>query len=418
MTGIDVGGTDVLARSVGEHLDDAFERLSLDDGVRAWLRAADRELRVKVPVVGDDGVLRVFDGYRVQHSDVRGPYKGGVRFDPEVSLDETRALAQLMTLKCAAADIPFGGAKGGVACPAQELSETEREAVARAYALALAPVLGPEVDIPAPDMNTDEQTMAWIADELSGSGPFEPAGVTGKPIELGGSAGREAATGRGVVIAFETLASRAGLSPDSARVAIQGTGNVGVWAARLFTELGCRVVAMSKSDGCAIDESGLDPSALAEHLAAGDPISDFRDADVADPDAIFEVDCDVFVPAARAGMIDADIAGRFTGCRMLIEGANGPLTPEADTALRESGVLIVPDVLANTGGVIVSYLEWHQNRRREHWPEDRVNTEFTSTLRSALDRASSTGDNLRAAAYTIAIDRILNHARLRRLLPA
>ena len=412
----------VLARSVRDFLAAAAERLELSAGVHEWFAAADRELHVKVPVIVDDGELRVFDGYRVQHSNVLGPYKGGLRFDDDVSLPETRALAQLMTLKTAAADIPLGGGKGGVACPAKELSAGELEQVARALARGLAPNLGADVDVMAPDMNVDEQTMAWIADELAGSGarPYEPGVVTGKPVALGGSPGRNAATGRGVVIAYELLRERAGLEPEETRVAIQGTGNVGMWAARLFTELGCRVVAMSKSDGTAVNEDGLDPDALADHLADAGEIEGFGGGDRADTGAILEVECDVFVPAARAGMLDGDDA-KDHEWRMVIEGANGPLTPEADRALRDDGVLVVPDLLANTGGVVVSYFEWLQNRRRDRWTEETVNTRLRETLAAglgaAVERAERDGGSLREAGYDIAIERVLAAARLRRLLP-
>lgn len=412
----------VLARSVRDFLADAAERLELSEGVRDWLIAADRELHVKVPVVCDDGALRVFDGYRVQHSNVLGPYKGGLRFDADVSLDETRALAQLMTLKCAAADLPLGGGKGGVACPAKELSPNEHERVARALARGLAPNLGADVDVMAPDMNVDEQTMAWIADELAGSGarPYEPGVVTGKPIALGGSPGRDAATGRGIVIGYELLRERAGLSPERTRVAVQGTGNVGMWAARLFAERGCRVVAMSKSDGTAVNEDGLDPGALAGHLAEVGEVEGFAGGERADADAILDVDCDVFVPAARAGMLDGDGAGRLSS-RMVIEGANGPLTPDAESALRDAGVLVVPDLLANTGGVVVSYFEWLQNRRRERWSEETVDQRLRETLAAGLgaaaERAERDAGSLRAAGCDIAIERVLEAARLRKLVP-
>src|SRR4051794_19997267 len=266
----------VLAATVDEFLDAACEHLDLPAGLRAWLTAADRELHVKVPIVRDDGSLVVFDGYRVQHNDARGPYKGGLRFADEVSLAETRALAQLMTFKTAAADLPLGGAKGGVACPAKELSTGETQRLARAFARAVAPNVGTDVDVMAPDMNVDEQVMGWIADELAGTGAYDPAVVTGKPIPLGGSLGRDAATGHGVAIAFDCLRARAGLSDrDGVRVAIQGTGNVGTWAARLLAERGCRIVAMSKSDGTVVREDGLDHEALAAHLADAGTLDGF-----------------------------------------------------------------------------------------------------------------------------------------------
>ena len=406
----------VLASTVDEFLAAACERLELSAGVRAWLAAADRELHVKVPIVRDDGELVVFDGYRVQHSDVRGPYKGGLRFDDDVSRPETLALAQLMTFKTAAADLPLGGAKGGVACPAKELSDAERERVARSFARAVARDVGPDVDVMAPDMNVDEQVMAWIADELAGAAPYEPAVVTGKPVALGGSLGRDAATGRGVALAFDVLRGRAGLDGDGVRVAIQGTGNVGMWAARLLAERGCRIVAMAKSDGTAIDEDGLDVDALAAHLDAGEPIGEF-----ADSGELLDVDCDVLVPAARAGMVDGEAAGRLS-CSLVVEGANGGVTPDADRALREAGVLVVPDLLANTGGVIVSHLEWVQNRVRERWSEDAVEARLEATLTGAItaavERAEREEISLRMAAYLIAIERVLEAARLRGRLPA
>jgi glutamate dehydrogenase/leucine dehydrogenase len=408
----------VLAATVDEFLDAACERLELSAGLRAWLATPDRELHVKVPVVRDDGELVVFDGYRVQHSDVRGPYKGGLRFDDEVSLPETRALAQLMTFKTAAADLPLGGAKGGVACPAKELSPGERERVARAFARAVARDVGPDVDVMAPDMNVDEQVMAWMADELSQTGPYEPAVVTGKPVELGGSLGREAATGRGVAIAFDCLRERAGVGADGARVAVQGTGNVGIWAARLLAERGCRVVAMSKSDGTAVAEDGLDVDALAAHLAEAGSLEGFDGADVDGPDAVLDVECDVFVPAAAAGMVDADAAARLS-CALVLEGANGGLTPSAERALRDDGTLVAPDLLANTGGVIVSHLEWVQNRGRERWSEEdveaRLHAALTGAIGAAVERAEREDIPLRLAAYLIAIERVLTAARLRGL---
>jgi glutamate dehydrogenase (NAD(P)+) len=410
----------VLAATVDEFLDAACERLDLSAGLRAWLTAADRELHVKVPIVRDDGSLVVYDGYRVQHNDARGPYKGGLRFADEVSLAETRALAQLMTFKTAAADLPLGGAKGGVACPAKELSETERERVARAFARAVARDVGPDVDVMAPDMNVDEQVMAWIADELAGRDAYDPAVVTGKPVELGGSLGRDAATGNGVAIAFDCLRGRAGLDDDSVRVAVQGTGNVGMWAARLLRERGCTIVAMSKSDGTAVASDGLDVDALDSHLASEGSLDGFDGADIEGPDAVLDVDCDVFVPAAAAGMVDADAAERLS-CRLIVEGANGGLTPDAERGLRENGVLVAPDLLANTGGVIVSHLEWVQNRARERWAEEdvesRLHAALTGAIGAAVERAERDDVTLRMAAYLIAIERVLTAARLRGVLP-
>jgi glutamate dehydrogenase (NAD(P)+) len=412
----------VLAATVEEFLDAACARLDLSAGLRAWLSTPDRELRVKVPLVRDDGELVVYDGFRVQHNDARGPYKGGIRFDEQVSADETRALAQLMTFKTAAADLPLGGAKGGVACPAKELSAGETQRLSRAFARAVARNVGTDVDVMAPDMNVDEQVMGWIADELAGNDAYDPAVVTGKPIALGGSLGREAATGHGVAIAFDCLRERAGLSSaQGVRVAIQGTGNVGMWAARLLAERGCRIVAMSKSDGTVVREDGLDHEALAAHLADAGTLDGFDGGEVEDADAVLGVECDVFVPAARAGMIDGDTASRLA-CSLIVEGANGGLTPDAERALRDDGVLIAPDLLANTGGVIVSHLEWVQNRVRERWSQDDVEAKLhdglTSAIAAAVERAEREDVPLRLAAYLIAIERVLDAARLRGVLPA
>ena len=406
-----------LAESAQRYLTQACERLELSDGDAAWLRTADREVRAKVSVVRDSGELEIYDAYRVQHNAALGPYKGGLRFAPDVAADETRALAQLMTVKCALAGLPFGGAKGGVACPGKELSEREREQVARGLARALRSDLGPDRDVMAPDMNVDEQVMAWIADEWANGHPLDPAVVTGKPIELGGSPGRDAATGRGVVLAFRHAAGALeGLEEGGARVVVQGTGNVGLWAARLFAEAGCRVVAIGKSDSAVRHDDGLDPDALDRHVAEHGTLEGFEAGEAVDPASILSLDCDVLVPAATDSVIDGATEVR---ARLVVEGANGPVTPEGDAALHERGVVVVPDVLANTGGVVVSYLEWLQNRRRETWSVQRVNERLAETIAGAFAAVAQRADggSLRAAAYEIALERVLRAARLRRLVP-
>jgi glutamate dehydrogenase (NAD(P)+) len=412
---------DVLAATASRFLDDACEELGLADGVHEWLRASERELTVKVAIPGADGDVRVFVGHRVQHSSVRGPYKGGLRLDDSVTLEETRALAQLMTVKTALADLPFGGGKGGVACPAKELDDAQREQVARSYTRVLHGALGPDRDVMAPDMHVDVQTMGWIADAWAGNGPFEPAVVTGKPLELGGSHGREAATGRGVVISTLHAARCEGIDlAEGGRVAIQGTGNVGLWAARLFAQQGLRVVAMAKSDGAVHAPDGLDLDALAQQLSDKGSLDGLEGAHQLDPDDLMGVDCDVLVPAARAGMLDGDGADRVRA-RIVTEGANGPLTPEADAALRERGVLVLPDVLANVGGVVVSAFEWLQDRRHERWDEPTVNDRLRERIETAtdatLDRAHADDTTARRAAYAIALERVLGAARARGLLP-
>ncbi|MEA2256828.1 MAG: glutamate dehydrogenase [Solirubrobacteraceae bacterium] len=417
MTDLAAGPTTLSA--IADHqLRGAAERLELGEGRRDWLLAAEREIRVKVPVVDDDGGMRVFSGFRVQHSSVRGPYKGGLRLAPDADLDETRALAQLMTVKTAVVDVPFGGGKGAIACPVADLDAREVEAAVRAFARALAPVLGVETDVMAPDMNVTPETIGWVADELADGGPLRPAVVTGKPLELGGSHGREQATGRGVQLAFEALRDEAGVG-DAPRVAVQGAGNVGRWAARLLRESGARVVAVSKSDATAVDEDGLDLDALFAHLDEHRTLEGFTAADVAGPEAIFAVTCDVLVPAATAATVDDDVARRLS-CRMVVEGANGALTPGADAVLAESGALVVPDVVANAGGVIVSALEWQQNREGQRWSAERVDAGLRARMAAAIEavvgRARTDGTPLRAAAYDVAVERVLSSARLRGLL--
>ena len=411
---------DVLAATAARFLDDACEELALADGVHDWLRASERELTVKVSMTGADGDVQMFTGYRVQHSSVRGPDKGGMRLDTAVTLEKTRALAQLMTVKTALADLPFGGAKGGVACPAGEFDDAQREQVARSYTRVLHGALGPDRDVMAPDMNVDEQTMGWIADAWAGNGPFQPAVVTGKPLELGGSYGREAATGRGVVLSTLHALRREPVDmDDGGRVAIQGTGSVGLWAARLFARQGLRVVAMAKSDSAVHAPDGLDLEAVARHLEAEGSLDGLEGADQFDPDELVGVDCDVLVPAARAGLLDGAAADRVQA-RIVVEGANGPLTPEADEALRERGVLVLPDVLANVGGVVVSAFEWLQDRRHQRWNEATVNARLAERIETAtdvvLDRAHE-HDTTARAAYAIAPERVLGSARARGLLP-
>lgn len=412
---------DVLATTAARFLDDACQELGLADGVHDWVRASERELMVKVSITDGDGDVRVFTGHRVQHSSVRGPYKGGLRLDDAVTLEETRALAQLMTVKTALADLPFGGAKGGVACPAKELDDAQREQVARSYTRVLHGALGPDRDVMAPDLNVDEQTMGWIADAWAGDDPFEPAVVTGKPIELGGSHGREAATGRGVVLSTLHALRRERVEMDGCgRVAIQGTGSVGLWAARLFARQGLRVVAMAKSDSAVRAPDGLDLDAVARHLESEGSLDGLEGADQLDPQELVGVDCDVLVPAARAGLLDGDAADRVQAS-VVAEGANGPLTPEADDALRERGVLVLPDVLANVGGVVVSAFEWLQGRRHERWGDAAVNARLAERMHTAtdavLERAHEDDTTARRAAYAIALERVLGSARARGLLP-
>jgi glutamate dehydrogenase (NAD(P)+) len=395
----------------------AAERLGLPDDVAAVLRSSYREVQVQVPVKLGDGKMHVFSGYRVQHNGARGPYKGGIRFHPEVDLDEVRALAELMTWKTAIVSLPYGGAKGGVNVDPSKLEPHELETVARSFMDKIEKVLGPTRDIPAPDVGTNAQVMAWLMDEYGKLHGHTPACVTGKPIALEGSYGREAATGRGVVQVFREAAPRIELDPSEARFVVQGFGNVGSWAARLMQELGVTMVGVSDATGAIANEGGIDAERLAEHVRDGGSISDFDgSAEQIDPDDIVALECDVFIPAALGGMIHRDNADRMR-CRMMVEGANSPTTPTADSILNDKGVLIVPDVLANAGGVVVSYFEWAQNLQHFRWDEEQVNERLGEIMRRAFQevahRAEQNGSPMRPAAYELGIERVVEAASTR-----
>jgi glutamate dehydrogenase (NAD(P)+) len=395
----------------------AAERLELPDDIAAVLRSSYREVQVQVPVRLGDGKLHVFSGYRVQHNGARGPYKGGIRFHPEVDLDEVRALAELMTWKTAIVNIPYGGAKGGVNVDPSKLETKEVQAIARSFMDKIEKVLGPQRDIPAPDVGTNAQVMAWLMDEYGKLHGHTPACVTGKPIALEGSFGREAATGRGVVQVFREAAPELDLDPSEATFVMQGFGNVGSWAARLMQELGAKMVGVADSDGAIAAADGIDAEKLAEHVRDGGVVSDFDSgAEQIDPGDLVGLDCDVFIPAALGGMIHADNADRMK-CRMMVEGANSPTTPKADEILNDKGVVIVPDVLANAGGVVVSYFEWVQNLQHFRWGEDEVNEKLGGIMRRAFrevaDRARENGTPMRPAAYELGIERVVEAASTR-----
>src|SRR5436190_10715719 len=331
--------------TVDHYLEQAMGRLGLDHEVQEVLRAPQQEVHVRLPVKLSGGRLRVFNGFRVQHNNVRGPFKGGLRFHPEVDLDEVRAMASLMTWKCALVELPFGGAKGGVDCAPDELEPGDVEAVTRAFTTRIDRILGPERDIPAPDMGTDARTMAWIFDEWCKLHGRQQAIVTGKPVSLGGSFGREMATGAGLAYVVEEALSHLRLEPEKLRVSLQGFGNVGSWAALLLDRLGMSIVAVGEVDRTLVNEHGLDVQQMVQNRLAGLPLEDDLDAEIAGPDHLFDVFCDVFVPAALGGVIHAGNVDRLMGCTMLVEAANNPTTPEADLALQEEGVYVIPDVL-------------------------------------------------------------------------
>jgi glutamate dehydrogenase (NAD(P)+) len=403
--------------TVAHYFDVAADRLGIPEDLRTVIRTADREIQVQIPVRLRDSGIHVFSGYRVQHNGARGPFKGGIRYHERVNLDEVRALAALMTWKTALLNVPFGGAKGGVNCPAGDLNQDELQMITRSFVDKIAGILGPTRDVPAPDAGTNAQVMAWIMDEYSKLHGDAPAVVTGKPISLGGSPGRDAATGRGVVYVYREAARALGLRPDSTRVAVQGFGNVGSWAARIITQLGCRLVGASNTSGAIHSEAGIDPSALLEHLADGGRLVDYPKAEPIGAEDLVSLDCEVLIPAALGGTIHAANAGSIRAA-IVIEGANNPTTPAADEILRDRGVLVVPDVLANAGGVVVSYFEWVQNLQHLSWDEHDVNNKLGAKMRDAYreveQRANhGKGASLRVAAYELAIERVLDATRLR-----
>jgi glutamate dehydrogenase (NAD(P)+) len=396
--------------------DRAAEHIGLDQEMREILRSSYRELTVQVPVRMDDGRLEVFTGYRVQHNAARGPYKGGIRYHPDADIDEVRALAALMTWKTALMDVPFGGAKGGVQCDARAMSESERQRLTRRFTNTISYILGVNRDIPAPDVNTDALTMAWMFDAYSARYGYTPAIVTGKPVEIGGAPGRDAATGRGVVYCLEEAARDYGLDLDGATVAVQGFGNVGSWFARLAPELGCRVVAVSDVGGGVYRADGLDVEALLAHAQATGSVVDALDTTPLTNEELLELEVDVLVPAALDRVIHADNASHVKA-RYVIEAANHPVTPAADAILHGDGVVVIPDILVNGGGVTVSYFEWVMNIQQFRWDEEQVNRELRKRMAAAWAevkaRADADGVPLRLAAFAIAIERVARAVDLR-----
>jgi glutamate dehydrogenase (NAD(P)+) len=401
---------------VRHYFNTAADHLKLADDLRVVFWTPYREVTVQIPVRLSDGKVHVFSGYRIQHNGARGPYKGGIRFHPEVDVDEVRALASLMTWKTAIAGVPFGGAKGGVNCPADKLESAEVQKIARSFMDKIEKVLGPTRDIPAPDVNTNAQVMAWFMDEYGKLHGHTPAICTGKPIALEGSYGREAATGRGCVYMFREAAPHLGLSPADTTFVVQGYGNVGSWAARIMQQLGSKMIGASDANGAIRSDEGIDANELHDHIANGGKITEFEGAEPLDPDDLLAIPCDVFIPAALGGMIHEGNAGRME-CKVVIEGANSPTTPAADQILRDKGVYIIPDVMANAGGVVVSYFEWVQNLQHFRWDEREVNDKLGNIMRRAFrevsSRAKEGGLDLREAAYLVGIERVVEAARTR-----
>ena len=402
--------------AVNFFFDRAADHVGLGDEMRAIFRSSYRELTVQVPVRMDDGHLEVFTGYRVQHNAARGPYKGGVRYHPDADLDEVRALASLMTWKTAVVDIPFGGAKGGVQCDPKLMSVREKERLTRRFTQTISYILGVNRDIPAPDVNTDAQTMAWMMDAYSSRYGYTPAIVTGKPVELGGSFGREAATGRGVVYCLEDVARDLGVDLEGASVAVQGFGNVGSWFARLVGQLGCRIVAVSDVQGGTYNPAGLDVPAVLDWSRESGSVVNAPESETITNAELVELDVDVLVPAALDRVVTEENADRVTA-RILMEAANHPVTPAADDVLHANGKIVVPDILVNAGGVTVSYFEWVQNIQQFRWEEAHVNAELKKTMSRAWSnvhgRASADGIPFRLAAFAIALEKCEYADRLR-----
>jgi glutamate dehydrogenase (NAD(P)+) len=399
----------------------AADVLALKRGVREFLMHPKRELTVNFPVKLEDGSVRVFTGYRVHHSTVLGPTKGGIRYHPDVTLDEVRALAMLMTWKCAVVGLPYGGAKGGVVCNPKELSQEELEHLTRRYATEISILIGPESDIPAPDVGTTPQVMAWIMDTYSmHHGYSVPAAVTGKPIAIGGSAGRIEATGRGVMIVAREAARHLGMPLAGARVVVQGYGNVGSIAAVLLHEQGCRVIAASDSGGGVYNDKGLDPRDLMRHKEQTGSVAGYRGTDTITNDDLLELPCEILVPSALEGQITKANAPRIK-TRMIVEGANGPVTPEADEILEDNKVFVVPDILANAGGVTVSYFEWVQDLQSFFWSEEEINERLerimVRSFREVLGVSQDKKVNMRTGALVRAVGRVADALMTRGIYP-
>ena len=404
-----------------QQIDIVAKHMELDDDLLEVLKHPKRVLEVSVPVRMDNGKIKVFTGYRVQHNEARGPFKGGIRYHPQVDLDEVKALATWMSMKTAVVDIPYGGAKGGIICNPKEMSEHEIEHLTRRFTSEISLIIGPYRDVPAPDVNTNSQTMAWIMDTYSmNHGYAIPEVVTGKPLEVGGSLGRNEATSRGAVFCVREAAKLIGLDLNGATVAITGYGNVGYNAAWLVEELGAKVVAASDSRVAIYNPDGLDARKVNEHKQKTSSVKDYPGAKNIKQEEVYELDVDVIIPSALENEITAENADKVKA-KIIVEGANGPTTPEADEILFKKGVFLVPDILANAGGVTVSYYEWLQNLTRESWTEEEVNEKLEKRIVSSFNDVYKISQekkvHMRTAAYVLAVGRIAAAHRLRGLFP-
>ena len=403
--------------SMAQAFEEAADHLGLEEGLREVLRQPDRELSVALPIRLDDGTIKVFTGYRVQHNFMRGPCKGGIRFAPDVNLDEVRALAAWMTWKCSVVNIPFGGGKGGVICDPRQMSKGELERLTRRYTASIMDILGPDRDVPAPDINTNEQTMAWIMDTYSMHvRKTTTAVVTGKPLTIGGSRGRVEATGRGVMMSCNQALKKLGMRPEDTRVVVQGAGNVGGIGALLLFREGYKIISISDQYGSVYDPDGLDMPAVMAWMQEHRRLEGFPGVQYLPNNEQLELDCDLLVPAAVENQITSKNVDRIQA-KLIVEGANGPTTMVASKLLEKRGVVIVPDILANAGGVTVSYFEWVQDRMGYFWTEAIVNSRLEQIMVNAFNEVDQTAQkydvSLRTAAYILSIDRVASVYRLR-----
>jgi glutamate dehydrogenase (NAD(P)+) len=403
--------------SMMQRFDIAAHLLSLEPGVYEYLKRPVRQVIVSIPIAMDSGEVKVFEGYRVIHNDILGPSKGGLRYAPDVTLDEVKALAAWMTWKCAVLNIPFGGAKGGVRCDPSKLSQLVLEKITRRYTSNLIDVFGPDRDVPAPDMNTNEQVMAWIMDTYSmHMRKTEPAVVTGKPLLLGGSLGRREATGRGCMIVTTKALRKLGLKPKDTTVVVQGFGNVGSVTAQLLREQGCKVIGIGDISGAFYNKKGIDVEKALTWVQTNRTLAGFPGAEKIDTEELLELECDVLVPAAKEDQITHLNAPNIKA-KIICEGANGPTAARADPILQEKGIVVIPDILANAGGVTVSYFEWVQDRVGFFWTLDRVNSRLERMMEDAFDAVYETAERynvtLRIGAYILAIDKVARTLKLR-----
>ena len=405
-----------------QQLDEASKLIKLDDGMRQILANPKRILTVSLPVKMDNNEIKVFTGFRSQHNDARGPYKGGIRYHPQVSIDEVKALSMWMTWKCAVADIPYGGGKGGIICNPKEMSEDELERLTRRYAYAISDIIGPRTDIPAPDVYTGGKEMAWIMDTYSAlKGNFmQPEIITGKPLAIGGSLGRTEATGRGLSFTVREAAKRLKINMNTATVVVQGFGNAGQYSAQFLEEQGAKVIAVSDSNGGVSNKDGIQVGALRKHKEKKGSVVGFPGTRPISNEDLVEMECTILVPAALENQITSKNAGKIKA-KIVAEAANGPTTPDADDILYKNGIMVIPDILANGGGVTVSYFEWLQNLRREYWKEDEVNQRLDRNISKAFSDVYETHDqytvNMRKASTLLAIKRVVEATKIRGIWP-